>query len=77
MFQAIELFKKDLKKQPQNAASTIGLARAYYLQGDCSSASKWYSKVKQQWEDADTQFPARKTLVKINMKKSTSCSVAG
>lgn len=55
--EATEQFKTALLRQPNRARSLLGAARAAAQSGDRSGATSAYSKLLQQWQQADADLP--------------------
>jgi tetratricopeptide (TPR) repeat protein len=55
--EAAEQFKVALLRQPNRARSLLGAARAAAQSGDRSGATSAYSKLLQQWQQADADLP--------------------
>ncbi len=55
--EAGEQFKTALLRQPNRARSLLGAARAAAQSGDRSGATSAYSKLLQQWQQADADLP--------------------
>jgi tetratricopeptide (TPR) repeat protein len=54
---AAEQFRIALLRQPNRARSLLGLARAASKSGDTKTAVETYSKLIQQWSNADQNLP--------------------
>jgi tetratricopeptide (TPR) repeat protein len=54
---AAEQFKTALLRQPNRARSLLGAARAAAQSGDRSGATAAYSKLLDQWQQADKELP--------------------
>jgi hypothetical protein len=63
---ATEQFRISLLRQPNRARSLLGSARAAAQSGDKQAAVEWYSRLLEQWKQADSDLPelleARKYL---------------
>ncbi len=55
--EAVEKFQVALQRQPNRARSLLGLARAYAQSGDAVNAKATYTKLRDQWKDADADLP--------------------
>jgi tetratricopeptide (TPR) repeat protein len=55
--EAIEKFQVALLRQPNRARSLLGLARAFAQSGDTATAKTTYTKLLDQWKDADANLP--------------------
>lgn len=54
--EAIEKFQVSLLRQPNRARSLLGLARAYQQSGDRAAAVATYTKLLDQWKEADADL---------------------
>ncbi len=57
---AAEQFKTALLRQPNRARSLLGLARVHAKTGNNTEAAAVYSKLLEQWKDADADLPELK-----------------
>ena len=55
--EAVEKFQVALKRQPNRARSLLGLARAAAQSGDTATAKTTYTKLLDQWNQADSNLP--------------------
>src|SRR5688500_7014990 len=54
--EAVEKFQVSLLRQPNRARSLLGLARAYAQSGDRAAAVAAYTKLLDQWKEADADL---------------------
>ena len=54
--EAVEKFQVSLLRQANRARSLLGLARAYSQSGDRAAAVAAYTKLLDQWKDADADL---------------------
>ena len=54
--EAVEKFQVSLLRQPNRARSLLGLARAYSQSGDPAAAVAAYTKLLDQWKEADADL---------------------
>ena len=55
--EAVEKFQVALLRQPNRARSLLGLARAAAQSGDAATARATYTKLLEQWKEADADLP--------------------
>ncbi|HZN07639.1 MAG TPA: tetratricopeptide repeat protein, partial [Pyrinomonadaceae bacterium] len=55
--EAVEKFQVALQRQPNRARSLLGLARAAAQSGDAATARATYTKLLEQWKEADADLP--------------------
>jgi tetratricopeptide (TPR) repeat protein len=55
--EAVEKFQTALLRQPNRARSLLGLARAHAQTGDRAAAVAAYTKLLEQWKEADADLP--------------------
>ena len=55
--EAVEVFQVALLRQPNRARSLLGLARAFAQSGDAATAKATYTKLLDQWKEADANLP--------------------
>jgi hypothetical protein len=56
--EALARYEKDLEQRPNRAIALLGAARAATASGDAAKAHHYYSRLADQWEDADADAPA-------------------
>ena len=57
---AVEQFKTALLRQPNRARSLLGLARVHAKSGNNTEAANVYTRLVEQWKDADADLPELK-----------------